>query len=346
MIKFLKVFEIDPELGVISQESNVMKEIELKVDSFFKKHIIKSIGNINSKSARFRSNDSDIFNPCRNCFSEESFDGSAVKIADHLKQNMHYTVKKPFILIVLIYQFSEEANSEVANDQILSIMKMEMNEGIQMNNNEFLIQPNMLPDLGNNLQKCAFIFKSRIDEFDENNKEEGYHLRILDRQDKTISTYFINLMNSVLVADDEVMSRLAQRCVRKMARKYTDSEKSFEAVEKKLNIIMSQRKKTSINSIVTEIYPLLSKGIIDKYGSDEENLAQETFDLIRKINPSAVSTFTSQPTNGEKYILNSDNRSIWISIEQGLVDEKTVKIDESDSHYVKIEIPKKMIKHK
>lgn len=349
MIEYLKVFEIDPDLGVISQESRTMKSFNRKVDHFFKKHILNSVTNTNSKSARFRSSKSEIYSSCLECFSKDKFDEAARSIADILKDSMHYSVKNSFLLIILNYQFDRdipELNSE-GKEEILAIMKMEMNEGIQMNDNKFQIQPNMLPDLGNNLQKCSFIYKSRAMMFEENNIDDGFHLRILDKQDKTISNYFISLMNSVLVADDEVMSRLAQRFIRKKARAYTDSEASFEKVEKRINIIMSQRKKTSVRSIITEIYPYFSTEILAKKGDDEDSITEDTFELMLQSNPSAVSSFISQPTDGKKYMLSNDNRSIWVSIEQGLIDEKTVKVDEnSSSRSIKLEIPKKMVKIK
>ncbi|EOH79276.1 nucleoid-associated protein [Enterococcus casseliflavus] len=344
MINYLKVFEIDPELEVISRESEVMRGFESKIDVFFKKHIIKSTKDVNSKAARFRSDNSDIFIPCSKCFIEDDFEQAALKIADHLKMNMHYSVKKSFLLIVFTYKFTDD--EFIGNDELLAIMKMELNEGIQMNGNVFKIQPNMLPDLGNSLQKCAFIYKSKIDSFEDNSVGNNFHLRILDKQDKTISTYFINLMNSVLVADDQVMSRLAHRFIRRKAKDFVENQVELEAVDKQLNIIMSQRKRTSINAIVTEIYPLLNNDLLEKASMDEDTLAKETFNLILQSNPSAAATFTSQPTNGEKYRLSSENRSIWVSIEQGLVDDNTVKIDElTDNRYVRIDIPKAMVNH-
>lgn len=344
MINYMKVFEIDPDLEVISRESEVMLGFEPKIDVFFKKHIIKSTKDVNSKAARFRSDNSDIFIPCSKCFIEDDFEQAALKIADQLKMNMHYSVKKPFLLIVFTYKFTDD--EFIGDDELLAIMKMELNEGIQMNDNEFKIQPNMLPDLGNSLQKCAFIYKSKIENFKDNTVGNNFHLRILDKQDKTISTYFINLMNSVLVADDQVMSRLAHRFIKSKAKSFTADEKEFEKVKKQLNIIMSQRKRTSINAIVTEIYPFLNKDMLEKAVMDEETLANETFDLILQSNPSATATFTSLPTNGEKYRLSSDNKSIWVSIEQGLVDDNTVRIDEQcDSNFIRIDIPKTMVGH-
>lgn len=344
MIKYMKVFEINPDLEVISHESDVMSDFDFKIDDFFRKHIIKSTTDPNSKAARFRSDNSDIFNPCIQCFTENDFDQSSLDIANHLKLNMHYSVKNSFLLIVLSYNFEEDRF--VGTDEVLAIMKMELNEGIQMNGNEFKIQPNMLPDLGNSLQKCAFIYKSKIENFKDNTVGNNFHLRILDKQDKTISTYFINLMNSVLVADDQVMSRLAHRFIKNKAKNFTADEKEFEKVKKQLNIIMSQRKRTSINAIVTEIYPFLNKDMLVKAVMDEETLANETFDLILQSNPSATASFTSLPTNGEKYKLSSDNKSIWVSIEQGLVDDNTVRIDEQcDSNFIRIDIPKNMVGH-
>ena len=345
MINFLKVFEIDPDLEIISNESEMMLKFDSAIDIFFREHILNSITNENSKAARFRSNSKDIFLDCEKCFKESSFNSSAKSIAEALKNNMHFSVKNTFIFIVLSYKFTEKTSKGLFTDgeEIVAIMKMETNDGIQIVENNFEIQPNMLPDLGNSLQKCAFVYKSRIEKFDENNMNDGFHLRILDKQDKTISNYFINLMNSVVVADDEVMSRLAQRFIRKNSMEFTDSQAMFEKVETQLNVIMSQRKRTSIKSIFVEISPFLSKTKMDSAGKDIDVLADDTFNLILRNNPSATSNFTSQPTNGEKYIYKSETRSIWISVEKGLVEDGTVEIDSKNKKYIKITIPKNMV---
>ncbi|OTN76711.1 hypothetical protein A5886_001790 [Enterococcus sp. 8G7_MSG3316] len=193
MIKYMKVFEINPDLEVISHESDVMSDFDFKIDDFFRKHIIKSTTDPNSKAARFRSDNSDIFNPCIQCFTENDFDQSSLDIANHLKMNMHYSVKNSFLLVVLSYNFEEERF--VGTDEVLAIMKMELNEGIQMNGNKFKIQPNMLPDLGNSLQKCAFIYKSKIENFKDNTVAVSYtHLDVYKR----ISGSFIpNVISSI-----------------------------------------------------------------------------------------------------------------------------------------------------
>jgi len=351
LIKYLKIFEIDPDLEVIETESALLKDFKNGVHNFFRGHIINSVEHINSKVARFRNSKSDIYRYCGSCFFEEQFEENSRNIANILKSNMHFSVKNKFILVILNYEFKKkelgflDAEPDEV-EEILAIMKMETNDGIEVNNNDFVIHQNMLPDLGNHLQKCAFIYKSFLENYEVNNLDSNFHLKILDKQDKTISNYFINLMNSVLVADDEVMSRLAQRFVKHTARRYTDGQEDYEKVEKRIGVIMSQRKSTSVQNIFTEIFPLLNTEKLENEGHDINSLSEETFKLMRQNNPSAYSNFISQPVDGKKYILSSENRSIYLSIEQGLIDDHVVKVDTSKTRDIVITIPKKQVKSK
>jgi len=349
LIKCLKIFEIDPDLEVIQNEGELLNEFEDGVDRFFRTHIIKSIEHMNTKVARFRNETSDIFRYCRDCFIVEDFEENSKNIANILKSNMHFSVKNKFLLVMLNYEFEKRELGYADADpdeveEILSIMKMETNDGIELLNNEFIIHQNMLPDLGNHLQKCVFVYKSFLENFEENNRNENFHLKILDKQDKTISNYFINLMNSVLVADDEVMSRLAQRFIKRTAKSYTEGQDQYEEVEKQIRVIMSQRKRTSVQNIFTEIFPLLDIVKLEEAGHDVESLSQETFNLMRQNNPSAYTDFVSHPVDGKKYILSNENRSIYLSIEQGLIDDHVVKVDTSKSREIVISIPKNQVK--
>lgn len=348
MINCLKVFEIDPELRIISNESTTLKKFEPQVSDFFRDHILKSVSDTHSKAARFKDDSDDIFKQCFECFSDSNFDKNSKKIAESLINNIHINVKKDFIFIVLSYTFETKDKNAWINvgEEILAIMKMETSDGIQIIDNDFDIHENMLPDLGNNLQKCSFVYKTKIENFDINNKGKEFHLKILDKQDKSISTYFINLMKSVVVADNEEMSKLAQRVIKKNLKNYIASEATREELDRDFRIIMSRRKRTSIKNIVEELFPILDKDRVHNSGITPKGLGDDVFKQILQINPSALNSFVAEPVNCPRYILRNKDHSVNLSIEKGLIDDGIVFIDDTnDNKNIIIKIPKKLMEN-
>lgn len=343
MIRALKIFEIDPNLNFVEEEGELITQVKPAVDNFFREHIINSLTNKHSKPCRFRNETRGVVEDCRECFSLDSFNIASKQIAEELSQKIHYSVNDNFIFIVVWY-FFEGANEYFEdNENILAILKMETNDGVQLiNNSTFDIKENMLPDLGNQLQKCSFVYKSYLDKYEENNQDDKFHLKILDKQDKSIATYFINLMDSVVVADDTEMSKLAVAFIKNNVKKYTsESDKKF--VDEKLRIMMSRREHTSVNQMVLNLQEYIQMDMLNKAGIQTITaLSDNIFDKILKRNPSAVNEFKIEPVTGEKFFLRSNDRSIMISIEQGLIDDDTVDIEaDEDNHYVTI--PKELV---
>lgn len=342
MIKALKVFEINPNLNYVKKESKVIRAFDPTVDNFFKEHIVKSIKNKHSKPCRFRKNDSDIVRYSKACFDYSTFDEASKEIAENLSRNIHYSVKNNFIFIVIWYFFEGENDFFSDEENILAILKMETNDGIQMIEDDFDVHPDMLPDLGNQLQKCSFVYKSTLEDFDRFNIDDKFHLKILDKQDSTISTYFINLMNSVVVADDSVMSQLANKVIKDRVKEYTTEENKKE-VDKQMRIIMSSRKQTSIRDIVGQLEHLMEPSLLKSSNFFTiDAFSDDVFEIILKKNPSAMANFKTEPNNNDKYILRNDDRSVMISIEQGLLDNYTVKISETKNKYTLV-VPKNLV---
>ncbi|HBJ9774194.1 TPA: hypothetical protein LES06_002898 [Listeria monocytogenes] len=220
---------------------------------------------------------------------------------------------------------------------------MDAKDGIQYINDEFDIKSNMLPDLGNQLQKCSFIYKTRIEKFELNNENEGFHLKVLDKQTENISNYFINLMSSAVVPNDQTMSRLAKSFVKKGLKKYANSEKDIENIGNEIESILSRRKKVSIQGIVDELSPFVSNKKLEEDGLTLNGLSNEIFGLMLQKNPSAQGEFTANPTGGERFTLRNKHKSVSVSIEKGLINSNIVEFDDSNEDFFTLKIPKDLV---
>ncbi|EAG3690460.1 hypothetical protein B9E01_15190, partial [Listeria monocytogenes] len=55
MLNKLKIYQIDPANNVVVKKGKLITQLEDKVDEFFYNHILKSISNPKTKTARFKS---------------------------------------------------------------------------------------------------------------------------------------------------------------------------------------------------------------------------------------------------------------------------------------------------
>lgn len=343
MIRALKIFEINPTLNFIEDEGDMIRNTEPFVDIFFKNHIINSINNKYTKPCRFRDEESDVFGNCTACFTIENFEASSRLIAEELSRSIHYSVNDNFIFIVVWYSFEGENDYFNDDENILAILKMETSDGVQLLNNSHLdIKENMLPDLGNQLQKCAFVYESYVNSFDINNQGDRFHLKILYKQDKSIASYFINLMKSVVVADDFEMSKLAVSTIKSSVKNYV-LEDDRSLVDNSLNVMMSRRENTSVTHMVNQLQDYIRMDMLNQSGIQTlDALADDIFEKILRRNPSATHDFRIEPVNPEKFFLRSIDRSVMISIEKGLIDDDTIETSEDDNNHY-LTIPKEIV---
>lgn len=341
MIECLKVFEIDPELKSVDKESETYQNLDFEVNDFFKKHMKKSIENKKAKLVRFRNENSSIVNQSKKCFVAETFEEGAKEIARNLAFGIHANVVRNFHFIVVVYRVEDDNWLYDRGERILGILKMETNNGVQMRDEDFLVQADMLPDLGNQLQKCSFIFESFLNNYEENNNGENYHSKILDKQDSTISNYFMNLMESIEVANDELMSKYAEQFIKKHVKPFVDKE-DYILVDNKVDTIMSRRENTSVSAIVNQLQEYIRLDFLEAAQFTIDGLANDIFSKIQGKNPSVHEEFLSTPFKPEKYMLKNEARSVIISIEQSLVNDGIVNIETDNDNY-SITIPNELM---
>lgn len=343
MINKLKVFEIDPELKVIVNQSEVMEDFAAGVHGFFETHIYQSMTNNKTKDVRFRNDHNDMIRYCREALGEGEFSESSSEIASNLAINIHSNVTRNFHLMVAEYEVDNDEWFLHNGERVLAILKMETNNGVQMIDGEFEVRPDMLPDLGNQLQKCGFVIDSHIQNFEENNIGTGFHSKILDKQDSTISNYFMKLMESVVVADDGESTKMARNFIAKIGKKFVDNENKNEYT-KQLDMIMSRRAHTNVNAIVTELGPYYEENQLESEGLTIDGLSDTIFEHMRQSNNSVKYDFVSEPFSPPKVSLRSNNSSVNITIEQALVDRNIVQINrDRQNQSINILIPEERI---
>lgn len=342
MLNKLKIYQIDPANNVISKKGKLTTKVKEQVDAFFSKHILKTISNSQTKTARFRTNTNLAFENATKAFlDEEGFIEASDSYSYELSKNIHGSVKDEFLLAFVEYYFEGDHSGIVdSGETIFAILKMDMNDGIQYTGDDFDIQPNMLPDLGNQLKKCSFVYKKRIDNFVDNNKETGFHLKVLDKTTPNVSNYFINLMSAAVVTNDAINSGLAKSFVKKNMKKYVNSEEDIENISNGLESIMSRRKKVNVPGIVEELSPFISEKKMENEGLTLDGLSDKIFEEMLQKNPSAQGTFIADPKGGKHFIISNKQKSVKVSIEIGLINDKIIEYDDSDEYFITLKIPK------
>lgn len=344
MIESLKVFKIDATLERISQNSNVITEFDTKVDYFFRSHIVQSIKDKKSKVARFKSELAPIVTHCKDTFNSENFDSAATNIANQVCSNIGYRVQKDFLIIVLVYSFEEGLNIFYSGNKILAVMKMDTSEGIQLTNNNFSIQPDMLPDLGNKLQKCSFIFEQFLHEFSNNNENDKFHLKILDRQDEQIASYFKNIFDAYPVSDDSLSSSIASKHIKRVIKKYV-REEDKKKVDDKIDALLSRRENTSVEAIIQTFSDLVQEDYLKSDNIDDlDTLSNIIFNKMLEENPSVSSEFVFTFPHVPRIYLKSSESQVKVSIEKGLVTNGIVEIiHETSTGKYKIIVPDTLV---
>lgn len=318
MIEYLDVFEIDPVLQIITNESGIFRDLDNEVNHFFRNHIISSMENKRAKTVRFRDENSPIVRECRNCFSEDSFEVASRNIAHNLAMNIHSNVNETFHFILAVYEIDNDNNVYDEGERILSILKMKTNTGVQMTNGQFFIQEDMLPDLGNQLQKCSFVVESFLENYGENNTGNRFHSKILDKQDVSISNYFMNLMASAVVANDEDMSKLSETFINRVVRDFV-SEDQIDEFDREMDIIYSRRQRVSVHGIIEQLEPFIQDNLLEAAGYTIDGLGDHVFEGMQARNPSVQAEFSTIPDASNKFKLGNVNRSVIVRIEKGLI---------------------------
>lgn len=345
-----------------------------KIHTFFDKHIEKSLKNSKLKNFKFSNYNSTIYSASRGMLGvdendraeEEIFEMNSKIIIKKLAENIHKNVTNPFLFIVFT---AKHQITENVNEELLCLMKMDRFEGVQFSNNNFELQPDMLPDVRTDLQKCAFIYKSKISDLTIENFEEdqiasleednpnddysSFHSSILDKQDESISKYFmISFMESYIIARDKEVTKLAQKHITTVLSKYINADSTRKDVKNYIDNELQKRKQTSVKLLVEEVMNnsgYINQELLLSNNLDVDSISAIVFNNMKTENISAYQEFVSIPEIIERTTfrdIENDGRDIRIHIAKMYEESGDVIIDREDSEYLTIKIKKDKIVEK
>lgn len=345
-------------------------ELERKIHNFFERHIERSFENPKLKNLKFSNYNSTIMNsskalsgitPTPDDESDIDFFIRHGKIVTKkLAENIHKNVTNPFLFIILDFTYKKDGKKI----ELLCFIKMEKFFGVQFTDQNLKLHPDMLPDVKTDLQKCAFIYKSKIENLTEddfkqtdatqtNEKadfQDTFHSKILDRQDESISKYFMtSFMESYIIAQDKEITRLASNHITTVLQKYLKDGKNKSDIKKYLDNELQKRKDTSVKYLVDDIVKnskFISNAKITSSNLDSDKLALMVYKKMKEENDSAYQEFTSTPDLIKRTTITdsaSEGRDVRISFSKMYEDQGVIEFDESQEDIVTLSIQKSRI---
>lgn len=236
-------------------------------------------------------------------------------------------------------------------EEILCLIKMERFDGVQYTSQNFNVHPDMLPDSKTDLQKCAFIYKDKIKDLQEEdftnievveNPDQNtldFHSKVLDRQDENISKYFMtSFLESYAIAKDGDVTKMVHKHVISELSKYILEPFTKNQVDTFIENELQKRKRTSLLRVVEEVVNnsgMINKEQIESLNIDPEKISHTIFSNMRKENNSVYQEFTSTPDVIEKSSIKdieNDGRDIKIYISKMYQTYGYAKIDTDSSN--------------
>lgn len=324
--------------------------LETKIHDFFSRHINRSFVNSKMKNLKFTNYHSTILNSSKALLGiiakresdDESthFERHSKIITKKLAENIHKNVTNPFLFIVLTFEHED--------DELLCLIKMEKFFGVQFVNDDLKIQLDMLPDVKTDLQKCAFIYKNQIsvlteedfiNEDQEINDQQDFHSKILDRQDESISKYFMtSFLESYVIAQDKEITKLASKHITSELSKYLKEGANKGDIKRYLEKELQKRKATSVSTLVEDVInnsDLINVEKITSNNMDNESLSLSVFRGMKNENTSAYQEFTSSPDYIEKTVIEdkvSNGRDIKIHFSKMYERQGNIQFIEENEH--------------
>ena len=372
------------------------------IERSFSNPKMKNMRFSNFNSTLFNSSKSLLIPDENGIINEEIFIRENDIITKKFAENIHKNVTNPFLFIILTFAYQENNEQEGTNeplseeeaaivnqglgevaadidtssttensagnngssvDEILCLIKMERFDGVQYTAQTFNIHPDMLPDYKTDLQKCAFIFRSKIEGLAETdftiadelqNLEDNtldLHSKVLDRQDENISKYFMtSFLESYPIAKDGEVTKLVQKHAAAELSKYLGENCSKQQVNTYLENLLQKRERTSVSRVIEDVIHnsnLINMHLIEELNLDVEKISNSVFNNMRKENNTVYQEFTSLPEVIEKSSIKdieNDGRDIKIYISKMYQTYGYASIDaESSEEYVVINLLKDKI---
>lgn len=191
-----------------------LKEVPIKAIYFFSKHIENALVTKQIKSCVFLDENADVLMSVNEIVGNINEDDIFITETQNMTELLFKFIKSTAsrssgTLIFILYKENGK--------EFLGILKMDPNEGIQLDlkNYKINIQEDMLPTVNERLHKCAFV------KITQNLFQEDIHLFVLDKQQSggEVSKFFMrNFLNAKEKLNDKLMTDLVSQSLSVYAR--------------------------------------------------------------------------------------------------------------------------------
>lgn len=299
-------------------------------------------------------------------FSSEESSGNNVSSTENeniSEEEVVATSENEIAATIAEEPLTKNETTENTIEDILCLIKMERFDGVQYTSQNFNIHPDMLPDYKTDLQKCAFIYKSKIVGLQESDftnidvvenpdlSNLDFHSKVLDRQDENISKYFMtSFLESYPIAKDGDVTRMVHKHTTAELAKYLSENCDSKQLDNFIENELQKRNRTSVSRIVEEVVNnsnMINHEKIESLNLDTDKISQSVFSNMRKENNSVYQEFVSTPDIIEKSSIkdiDNNGRDIRIYISKMFQTYGYATIDTTSSEeYVTIKLKKAKI---
>ncbi|WP_020189679.1 hypothetical protein [Kurthia sp. Dielmo] len=341
--------------------------LTLRIHSFFGKHIDNIYGHETARAGRFNNTTSTILHAFNNLLNVEGNEAIQVdnetenNISEEDKKFLHFTniiskqllhnigrkAQKNFLFVIIQCEHLEHG-------ELIAIMKMERVFGVRYSEEKLTEQLDLLPDKQTALQKGAIILKTKLEEFpvSDNYREDttAFHTRFLDRNDSTISKYFMKgfLDNSIINGNKEnTKSAITQ--INLQLSPYLKEDYTDKAISNYLYENISYGSHTSVSELVKMVVnnsPLINKKLLENSNQDVTTISNNVFNEMLNQNSSACAEFQIETIEIEKINisdLESSGKLMRLSIAKKYLVCKEVELNITEDAIEDIDFNDKML---
>lgn len=350
-MEYLRLFHFKNEYGktkynkgriYVSESFGENPVLPIEIKDFFEKHAGKVLNSNRTQNARFRNQDVIFLDYMDSLFNSlENFEKNSVYLAEKFSMSLKKPPRKSFYLIFF--------NACIHSEECFAILTMEARQGVQVNDDDFDLVEEILPDKESRLKKAAVIYRKYSQDFkngDESPVNEDEmpirHAVLIDSQtntgDSAISEYFIvNFLDSEIMADNpSAVAKILLDSVTKTVSPFLKDGYKVRDIKKSLKTKFSSEQRSSFQDVINYLSDLLSIEKINAKNLDWESLSELAYDNAKRENKTITKTFTAKVTRVPKIILRdkNDGKSINLSFSEMSLKNHDVKLNEDDENYI------------
>lgn len=284
--------------------------LTIDIQDFFSKHAYGILNSKSTRSSRFEEPRAIFIDYFEKLFqSFENFDEYSKKIDVKFFNNLTQAQRKDFLLILFDTQIEEK--------HCFIILTMEARDGLQLEDDNFNVITDLLPDSGAKLKKAAIIFEEETLHFknneEPNNPDENqniiHHAVVIDRQTPDITSTFVKFLDSFIIPEKPgAVGQILLAVFPNALKKYLKDNFTKKDVTDELRNMFSSELSSDFETVTRHLYnKFLSKEKLEEEQLNVEKLSDKIFKRARRKNPAINMSFTAESRRFSKNIF-KDNR--------------------------------------